>query len=277
MRLAATLRSELSKLFRQRVTYAGFAVVLVLVSLLTWGTYHEKDRLAVDRSLGSDFIVAGKSVTALFVAHAAMDVAMVILLPLLVAFVLGGLVSGETQSGTLRTLLTRPVSRPVVLLSKLVTGWAYAIAVTAFLGLSGLAIGYAVFGWGDLVIFRGGLLILEPTAGLVRLAQAYALAAYAMCAVGAVAVLLSVIFDNPLAAAGLTVAFLVVSGTVQLIPYFEKVKPYLLTTNLALYQECLKASVSTGAITTAAWHLLAYVVGATVIALLVFVRRDVTC
>ena len=277
MRLGAALRSELSKLFRQRVTYAGFAVVVVLVSLLTWGTYHEKGRLTVERNLGSDFIVAGKSVTALFVAHAAMDVAMVILLPVLVAFVLGGLVSGETQTATLRTLLTRPVARSVVLLSKLITGWAYAIAVTIFLGLSGLAIGYAVFGWGDLVIFRGSLLILEPTAGLVRLIQAYGLAAYAMCAVGAIAIMLSVIFDNPLMAAGLTIVLLVVSGTVQLIPYFEKVKPYLLTTNVALYQKCLRASVDSAAISTAAWYLLAYLVVATTIALLVFGRRDVTC
>ena len=119
MRLTAALRTELSKLFRQRSTYASFAVIAALVALLAWGSYYHRDHLNVQLKMGSDFIVAGKSVTALFLAHAAMDVAMVVLMPLLVAFVLGGMVAGERQSGTLRTLLSRPVPRSWAWL-----GWA---------------------------------------------------------------------------------------------------------------------------------------------------------
>jgi len=267
----------LSKLFRQRSTYASFAVIAVLVALLAWGSYYHRDQLNVQRKMGSDFIVAGKSVTALFLAHASMDVAMVVLMPLLVAFVLGGMVAGERQSGTLRTLLSRPVPRSVVLISKLIAGWAYAVAVTLFLGLIALGIGYAVFGWGDLVIFRGGLTILGPQAGLVRLAEAYGLAAAAMCAIAVLGLMLSVIFDNPLTAAGLTVALLLVSGTVEFMPYFEQVKPYLFTTNLPMYKHCLKATVDTASISNSALLLLAHAVIMIVVALLVFSRRDVTC
>ncbi len=277
MRLTAALRTELSKLFRQRSTYASFAVIAVLVALLAWGGHYHRRELDVQGEFGGDFIVAGKSVTALFLAHAAMDVAMVVLMPLLVAFVLGGMVAGERQSGTLRTLLSRPVPRSVVLISKLVAGWTYAVAITLFLGVVGLGIGYLVFGWGDLVIFRGGLVILEPRAGLLRLAEAYGLAAAAMCAIAVLGLMLSVIFDNPLTAAGLTVAALVVSGTVEFMPYFEQVKPYLFTTNLPMYKHCLKATVDTASISNSALLLLAHAVIMIVVALLLFSRRDVTC
>jgi ABC-2 type transport system permease protein len=277
MRLTAALRAELSKLFRQRGTYASFAVILVLVGLLAWGSYHERNRLDVQRKLGSDFIVAGKSVTALFVSHTAMEVAMVVLMPLLVAVVLGGIVAGEAQSGTLRTLLARPVPRSVVLASKLITGWVYAISVTLFLGLSALGVGYLVFGWGDLVVFREGLVIFDARTGLVRLSEAYGLAAVAMCAIGTIGLMLSCIFDNPLVAAGLTVAFLLVCGTVEFMPYFERIKPYLFTTNLPMYQDCLRASVDTASISHSALLLLAYSAGAIVVSLWLFSRRDVTC
>ncbi len=277
MRLGAALRSELSKLFRQRGTYAGFVVVLALVGLLTWGSHYHQDRFKVANELGPDFVVAGKSITALFIARAAMDVAMVILMPVLVAIVVGGLVAGERQSGTLRTLLTRPVRRSTVLLSKLVAGCIYAVAVTLFLGLSSLALGYLVFGWGDLVLFRGGLAILGPQAGLLRLAEGYGLAAAAMCAVGVLALMLSVLFDNPLTAAGLTIAVLLVSGMIEFMPYFEQIRPYLFTTNLPMYRACLKASVDTASISISALYLLGYVSAMVLVALWVFSRRDVTC
>ncbi len=273
----AAWRAELSKLYRQRISYAGFVVVFMLVALITWGSHHEQDHLDVGERMGSEFIVAGKSVTALFVAYTAMEVALVVLVPLLIAVVVGGLVAGERQTGTLRTLLSRPVSRRSVLAAKLVTGWSYAIALTFFLGLSALALGQLVFGWGDLVIFRGGLTILEPRMGLMRLAQGYALASAAMCTVATIGLMFSVLFDSSMVAAGLTVAVLVVSGTAGMMPYFEHVKPHLLTTHLAIYQKVFAATVDRPGLADSAMHLGAYALVSLVIAMIVFERRDVTC
>ena len=277
MRIIAALRTELSKVFRQRGTWAGFLVLVVLVGLVVWGSHHERNRINVERSLGDQFVVAGKTVTALFVAHAVMEVAMVVLIPLLVAVVVGGQVAGERQTGTLRTLLARPVSRTVVLLSKLAAAWVYTITLTLALGVVSLGLGYLVFGWGDLVIFRGGLIIFDPHLGMIRLAEAYGLAALAMCSVAAVALMLSAIFDNPLTAAGLTVAFLLVSGIVSQMPYFERIEPHLLTSHLQIYHEVLKATVGGAELARSAGYLVGYGLGAFAVALVVFNRRDVTC
>lgn len=273
----AALRSELSKLGRQRLTWASFGVVLALVALITWGSHHERDRLDIGERLDSQFIVAGKSVTALFVANAVMQVALAVLVPLLVAVVVGGLVAGERQTGTLRTLLSRPVARWRVLLAKLATGWAFTISLTLFLGLAGLGLGQLVFGWGDLVVFRGGLTIFDPHTGLMRLLQAYGLACLAMCSVAALALVLSTVFNNPMTAAGLTVAALLVSQIVGAMPYFESIRPHLITTHLDIHREVLAATVDYEALRISAGYLAAYIAATSIIALVVFERRDVTC
>jgi len=273
----AALRGELSKLYRQRITWASFGVVLALVGLVTWGSYHERDRFDLNEELGSQFVVAGKSVTALFVANAVMQVALTVLVPLLIAVVIGGLVAGERQSGTLRMLLSRPVARWRVLGSKLAASWAFTVALTVFLGLVGLGLGQLVFGWGDLVIFRRGLTIFDAQTGLARLAQAYGLACLAMCAVATLALMLSTIFNNPMTAAGITVAVLIVSEIVAAMPYFEWLEPHLLTTHLSIYRDVLAVTVDTEALRTSAEYLAAYIGAASIIALVVFQRRDVTC
>lgn len=276
MRTVAALRSELSKIFRQRVTWSGFLVMAVLAALVTWGSHHERDRIDVADMLGGEFVVAGNTISALFIANATMQVAAVVLMPLLVAVVVGGLVAGEKQSGTLRTLLCRPVSRTAILLSKLAAAWAYTLALTLTLGAVSLGLGYLVFGWGDLVVLNRGLVIFEPGLGLTRLAMAYGLAAAAMGTVAAVALMLSVIFDNPMTAAGLTVAALLVSGIVSQMPYFASIDPHLLTSHVRLYREVLSAEIDQPDLIKSAQYLAGYSVVAIAVALAVFTRKDVT-
>jgi len=274
---AAVLRGELSKLYRQRSTYAGVVVIVGLVALVAWGSHHQRDRLDVTQAVPSEFVVAGKTITALFLAHAVMDPSLLVLMPLLVAVVAGGLVAGERQTGTLRTLLVRPVRRSGVLLAKLVAGWSYAGGLTLLLGATALGLGQFVFGWGDLVILRGGLTIFDPRLGLIRLAEGYALAAVAMGVVATLALALSAIFDNAMTAAGLAVAGLLVSSVVGAMPYFEWLRPYLLTTHLTFYRAIFDATIDHAELALSAAWLAAWVVALVAIALVVFGRRDVTC
>lgn len=273
----AVVRGELSKLYRQRSTYAGVVVIVGLVALIAWGSHHQRARLEVSAAVPSEFVVAGKTVTALFLAHAVMGPALLVLMPLLVAVVAGGLVAGERQTGTLRTLLVRPVRRGAVLGAKLVAAWSYAVGLTLLLGLTALAVGRLVFGWGDLVILRGGLTIFDPRLGFIRLAEGYALAAAAMGVVATLALTLSTIFDNAMTAAGLAVAVLLVSGVVGGLPYFDRLQPHLLTTHLDAYRYVFDATINHAELMRSALYLAGYALALLIIALLVFDRRDVTC
>jgi len=80
-----------------------------------------------------------------------LDGATTLFIPLMVLAVASDLVSGERTAGTIKLLLTRPVRRWRILLSKLIALTLYVsltLAVTVLLcyGISGLAFGYG--GWG---------------------------------------------------------------------------------------------------------------------------------
>lgn len=71
------------------------------------------------------------------------------LLPLLVAILVADLVSGEFGNGTIKLLLTTPVSRGRVLLAKYLAALVLVSAMLLFTGLAALGIGGVWFGTSD--------------------------------------------------------------------------------------------------------------------------------
>jgi len=282
MKLRQLLTIELYKLLAQRGTYASYAVLAALVGLVVWGTWRYGPPHELQSALGDQFVVGGKVVTGPLIPLLLLEfpIAVYVLIPLLIAVATGGLVAGEKQAGTLRTILIRPVRRAGVLGAKIVTAWIHAAGLVFFMGVLSLALGYAVFGPGDLVVmsFTGSSfsVIAEPQA-LSHLALAYGLVVVAMMAVASLGVLLSVLCDNPLTAAGLTVAVLLVLQSLRLIPYFEWLQPYLLTEHFSAYREALSATINWSRIITSLSYLSAYIIGPGLIAMCVFWRQDVRC
>jgi len=108
------------------------------------------------------------------------------------------------------------------------------------------------------------------------MAVAYGMAALLMCCLASLALLASVIFENPLVAAGCAVAIIPVSGILQHLETFKFLEPYLLTTYLDVWTHAFGASLRFAdfreALTCVAGYcLVPYVVGA-----IIFWRRDVT-
>jgi len=282
MKLRQLLTIELYKLLAQRGTYASYAVLAALVGLIVWGTWRYGPPHELQSALGDQFVVGGKVVTGPLIPLLLLEfpVAIHILIPLLIAVATGGLVAGEKQTGTLRTILVRPVRRAAVLGAKLTAAWIHAAGLVVFLGVLSLALGYAVFGPGDLVVMSfksSSFSILAEPQALSHLALAYGLAVVAMMAVASLGVLLSVLCDNPLTAAGLTVAALLVLQSLRLIPYFQWLQPYLLTEHIWVYREALSATVDWSKIITSLSYLVAYIAGPGLIALCIFWRQDVRC
>jgi ABC-2 type transport system permease protein len=272
---------ELSKSVRQRLLLAGLAAIAALIGLFAWGMWQHPIRPRLPGTAGGEFVVGGKINTAPLLAYMLLriPVATTLLLPMLLAVFTGGQLAGERQGGTLRVLLTRPVTRGALLVAKLLTAWIYAAVLAAFLGVFSLLLGYLIFGPGDLTPLpeSGKLVIFPHLPALGRLALGYALAAGALTAVASLGLFFSSLCDNPLTAAGLTVAFLFISGALQVFPYFQSWKPYLLTTYLAVGEHAFAREVSWREIGLAFAHLGGYSVLSAVLAGVVFWRRDVLC
>ena len=279
MKLFTALQLELVKIFRQRGTYVAYGILAVVTGLMVWGLHQfgAPHKFQVRHPAGTEMAVGGNLVTAFTLARHIMEPVFVILVPMLVAMVCGGLIGAESRSGVLRTWLCRPISRGALFTAKLLAGFIYAATLSLFLGLFAVGLGYIVFGGGDLITYGDkGLVILEESLAWPRLALAYGMAALLMCAIASVALLASVLFENPLVAAGATVAIIPICGVLQAMEYFRFLEPYLLTTYLDVWKHAFNAAVDfsdfrNALYCVAGYGLIPYVIGG-----LVFWRRDVT-
>jgi len=278
MKLLTALRLELAKIFLMRGTYVGYGIVAAVTSLTIYGIsrFHPVQQLS--RRLGDDMVVGGKTMTGLMTARYVMGPALLILVPMLIAAIVGGLVAGEGKSGVLRSWLCRPVSRLTLITAKQLAAWVHALSLTLFLGLVALGLGYLFFGGGDLVdVMSGdGMVILDERLGLIRLALAYGLAAYVMCGFASLTLMASVIFESPMVAAASAVAFLPVATIIGNLEYFEFLKPYLLTNYFDFWRHAFKGTVVLGDFLPGLYCITGYCVIPFVIGAVVFWRKDIT-
>jgi len=287
--MLASLRAEFAKFYLRWNTYVGFVLLLALAGLLVWGAFEQgqaSERLskqALQRELGDDFIIAGKIVSAVLVPRLILEARLpvYVFVASLVAMAAGGGIATEYSSGTLRTLLTRPVRRAYVVLAKWVVGGVHAFSLTLFLGLAGLGLGYMFLGSGDLVWVdpRSGLQIVPELQALRDLAAAFALQGLAMIAVASIALCVSAAVSRGATAAGVTVSFLLISGMVGVIPLdaFEHIRPYLLTTQMARFEHIFDNQVNWTQIHGAILWVAGYAVVSLIGAIVILSRREIRC
>ena len=167
-----------------------------------------------------------------------------LLLPLLVTLFASDLVSSELSEGTIKVLLTRPVRREKILASKTLALLAcvtltVALAAAVSYLFGGIAFGFRGWGAPTLTGFRPSAAGLDVSA--VRQVplwhdalRVYGLGWFAAIVVGAIALLLSILFRTTAAAMGTMLAVLI-AGTI--LPRFATgwdFAKYLFPTNLPL-------------------------------------------
>jgi ABC-2 type transport system permease protein len=277
-KLLTSLRLELTKVFLQRGTYVGHGIIGTVLGLMVWGLWRYGPEHHLRRSFSQEMAIGGKMITGLTPARQVMEPALFILVPMLVAAVAGGLVAGEARSGVLRTWLCRPVSRLTLITAKQLAAWIHAVSLTVFLGVFALALGHVFFGRGDLVDFLSGdgMVIFDERLGLIRLALAYGLAALAMCGIASLALLFSVLFENPMVAAASAVAFLPVTTIIASIEYFAFLKPYLLTTYLDIWRPAFRGTLDWNDFFPGVYCLVGYCLIPYVLSAVIFWRKDIT-
>ena len=146
-----------------------------------------------------------------------------LLLPLLAALLSSDIVSSESSQGTDKLLLTKPVRRWKVLLSKLIALWIFTTLTLAAGGLIAWgvsSIGLDPRGWTAPTfsgfLLRGATVDLNAVRQLPLWRDAmivYGLEWYAMLVVAAISLLLSVLFKSSSAAIGSMLAALI-GGTI---------------------------------------------------------------
>ena len=218
------LRSELRLVMGRRRNQAGLLVLAAVPVLLAVAVKVSSSDGDGPRR-GSDFLTAATS-NGMFVALAALTVEIALFLPLAIAMLSGDAIAGEANTGTLRYLLTVPVSRTRLLSVKyaaLVIGSVIGATVVA---VTGIVIGGILFGLGPVTLLSGAQVPLAD--GLWRVALSVAYVAVGLSALAAIGLFVSTLTEQPIA---VMVTVTIISTAMWIldgIPQLEWLHPYLL-------------------------------------------------
>ena len=227
------LRSEVRLIGGRRRNQMGL-LVLALVPIVLAISVKVSSRNARG---GPDFLDSVTS-NGLFVPLAALGVEMGIFLPLAISMLAGDAVAGEANLGTLRYLLTVPVSRTRLLVVKYASLCIGALWGVATVAVAGAVIGVALFGTGPLTTLSGSQLEFPAALGRVLLVVLYLSACIA--ALGAVGLFISTLTVQPIAATIALMIFTILSWILDAVPQLEWLHPWLIVHEWLSFADLLR-------------------------------------
>lgn len=232
------LQFEVFKIFKKPRTYIAFAaiaviVLLIQVALLINGKEYVRFMLSsLDDTLDIPYAQIRNGY---WICFAILNL-LLIHVPILVALVSGDIIAGEANMGTLRLLMTKPVSRTKMMLTKFIACVIYTVMLLIWMAFLSLAVSVLLFGTNDLVVAKEvELLQIEKADVLWRYFAAFGFAAVALIMVAGLSFLLSALSENSVGPIVATVSVIIVftiMSEMRIPIYDNTVKPYLFTTHM---------------------------------------------
>ena len=236
------LQIELYKISKRPRTYIAFAAITAIVLIFQFA-FKADGKSYMDlmmQSAGDTFDVdREKGINGYFMCYIILNT-LLIQVPILVALIAGDAISGEANMGTLRLLLTKPVTRTQLILVKFLASVIYTVVLLLWMAVMALFVSMIIFGVDDMLVFRskGGeseILLITKDDVMWRYFAAFAYAAVALTVIAALALLLSVFAENSIGPIIATFCIVIV-GTVLSninVPIIDRnVKPWLFTSYL---------------------------------------------
>ena len=230
------LKIELFKIFSRPRTFISFGAVAALVGIIQFGLKLDGDSdiefMLRDVSVSLD--VEGKVLNGYLICFIILQL-LLVHVPLLITIIAGDLISGEANMGTLRLLLTKPVSRTEVILAKFGAAAIYTLILLVWMAILGLFLSLLVFGSGDMLNLKAEYIVqLKSFDVMWRYAAAFGFAAIAMLTVAALGFFLSIFAENSIGPIVATMSIIIVCTILSTldIPVFNAIKPFLFTTHM---------------------------------------------
>jgi len=229
------LRNELWKLFGKKRTYIGFGAFVLAQSAMLFIFKYTNWQKHFEGMLANNGYLASEYISALTVGLIMVWPQAVLLMPLYVALVGGDLVAKEAEDGTLRMILSRPISRVRLLVVKWLGGIIFAAVLVLALGLVALITARVLFPWSGMFVFgqldSGAPMfgIFPPGQGLELYAFSHLLMVMNAITLLSVAFMFSCFNMKPAAATILALSFLFMNMVMQRIPFFESYQNWFIT------------------------------------------------
>lgn len=286
------IQIELFKIFRRPRTYIAFAAITGLIGVIQFGLKLDGEAYInfMMRDINASIAVEGKILNGYQVCYIVLQ-ALLVHVPLLISLVAADMISGEANMGTLRLMLTKPISRTRFLLAKFTATVVYTLLLLIWLAVMALFLNMLIFGTDDLFLMKSQYIVLLKENDIFwRYVCAFGFAALAMVTVAALGFLFSLFAENsigPIVATMSVIIFFTILSTLSSIPVFNLIKPYLFTTHMIGWKEFFDIKVNDaneaiigsiqdpGRILNSALVLLVHIVGFVGISIWVFRKKDV--
>ena len=215
---------ELFKLFAAKRTYLGFGAFLAVRSLILLLLQMPKAQKMFDRSMVQHGLDFSHYFSGLTLAYVMTTNTVFVLGSLYLALVCGDIVSKEVEDGTMRMVLSRPISRTRILMLKYLACVVYTWTLTLFIVVSSLLLGITDRGMGGLIVVAPWEHVFgfyEAGAGLERFALGTGLLCFIMLTLSNLGFMFSCFNMKPASATVLTLSLYLVDTIVRNVPYFE--------------------------------------------------------
>ncbi len=285
------LQIELYKIFKRPRTYISFAAITALIGVIQLGLKMD-GQAYVDflmNSLKDNFEFDGQILNAYLVCYIILQL-LLIHVPLLIALIAADMISGEANMGTLRLLLTKPVSKTQFILAKFLASSIYTFILLVWIAVFALAFSIYLFGTDDLIIQKTSYVVqIAENDVFWRYIGAFGFAFLSMLTVTALGFFLSLFAENsigPIVTSMSIIIFFTILSTMT-IPLFQKIQPYLFTTHMVNWKEFFDEKVDSqnvvipGSIQNpqkiidSALILVLHIVGLVSASIFIFKRKDV--
>jgi ABC-2 type transport system permease protein len=291
------LQIELYKISRRPRTYIAFVAIaaIVLIFQFAFKADGESYMNLMLQSVQESFeLEKTKAINGFFMCYIILNT-LLIQVPILVALIAGDAISGEANMGTLRLVLTKPISRSELIIVKFAASALFTISLLIWMALLALFLSMFIFGIDDMLIFRvkgdeSQILQIRQDDVMWRYFAAFGYAAVALTVIAALALLLSVFAENSIGPIIATVCIVIVCTVISNInvPIIDRnLKPWLFTSYLVGWKgffyigtttdgEPIKGSIENWpAIRNSLYILLGHIVLLVGASIVVFRRKDI--
>jgi ABC-2 type transport system permease protein len=274
-------RSELWKLFGKKRTFIGFIVFILaqnlILALLRFSNASRGFRRVIE---GNGYLFEEYLSALTFATTVAFSMAY-LLMPLYLALVGGDMVAKEHEDGTLRMILSRPISRVRLLFIKWMVALFFAMV---------LVLALAVIGYGTALLYfpNKSLFVMWPGSGgeslfglfpqgegLVRYLGAHAVLMLKAATVTSLAFMFSCFNAKPAAASILALSVLLVNAILSELPFLSDSRHWFLHYYLNTWQLIFADPIPWPRIVQSAFVLAGVNVTAWVVGATYFQLRDI--
>lgn len=273
------LRGELWKLFGKKRTYIGFGMFLAAQAfIILWLRFRPHHVEELSHRLDSMGYASSQFITSLTISLIMIIPMAMLLLPLYATLIGGDLVAKEAEDGTLRMILSRPVSRLRLLTVKWLAGVIFSIVLTIALGTFGVAFASLFFPSGGLFFFlpmEQLFSVFGPAEAWPRYAGAISMLIMTTITMTGLAWMFSCFNVKSAAATILAISFLFLFRILQELEFFKELQPFLITYHFRVWLDMLREPIPWWKVGQSISILLAYNVTFFVVGTAAFQTRDI--